>query len=248
MATSTNTEKKVLYINGDSHSAGAEAVNEHCFAGDDTRYWRWAREHDLKRWAPHPENLAVSYGKKLADRCGAELYCHAVSAGSNDRIIRTTTEYLQNNRPWAIVIGWTTWEREEWYDEESDHWYQVNASGIDSVPEKWITRYKEFVSGIDWDKKIVDAHQKIWNFKLYLDSLNIPYLFFNTFLSFSRIKTLNLPTYEWGDQYLHPYEDSETYSSRSIANGYKHNKSHHFGPDAHEFWANYLYNKLTAFK
>ena len=49
----------ILYVNGDSHTAGAEAVNPHAFAEDDPTY-----EH-LKR-LPHPDNLAVSWGKRLS--------------------------------------------------------------------------------------------------------------------------------------------------------------------------------------
>ena len=245
----------ILYVNGDSHSTGAEAVNNFCFAGDDSKYWQW----DMK-WEPHPDNLAVSYGRRLADAFGAQLYCHARSAGSNDRVIRTTKEYLKNNKPWGIIIGWTTWEREEWYNEEEDFWYQVNGSGIDSVPEKWQNRYREYVANINWDNKIVDAHQKIWEFKQYLDTTKIPYLFFNCHMSFESIPTIKrspaygdyYSEYDWGDFYIGPYKDSESYTNYLIAKGFKPNKWHHFGPDAHECWASYVHwhfkRMLTAFE
>ena len=42
----------MLYVNGDSHTAGAEAVNSHAFAEDDPDLFYLGR-------APHPENLAV---------------------------------------------------------------------------------------------------------------------------------------------------------------------------------------------
>ena len=81
----------ILYVNGDSHSAGAEAVNPFAFANDDPHYKYLGR-------IPHPDNLFVSYGNILAKNLSAELYCDAESASSNDRIIRTTRHYLKNNQ------------------------------------------------------------------------------------------------------------------------------------------------------
>ena len=93
----------LVYINGDSHSAGAEAVNPHCFAEDDYLYRGLGRR-------PHPDNLQVSYGCHLANMLGAVLHCDAESASSNSRIIRTTGQYLKNNpKPDLVVIGWSTW-------------------------------------------------------------------------------------------------------------------------------------------
>ena len=50
-----------IYINGDSHTVAAEAVNPHAFAEDDPEIFDLGRE-------PHPDNLAVSWGKQLADQ------------------------------------------------------------------------------------------------------------------------------------------------------------------------------------
>ena len=44
----------ILYVNGDSHTAGAEAVNSHAFAEDDPALYHLGR-------LPHPENLEVSW-------------------------------------------------------------------------------------------------------------------------------------------------------------------------------------------
>ena len=43
----------ILYVNGDSHTAGAEAVNPYAFAEDDPNLTHLGR-------LPHPDNLAVS--------------------------------------------------------------------------------------------------------------------------------------------------------------------------------------------
>jgi len=81
----------ILYVNGCSHTAAAEAAVPHAWAVDDRQYWDKGTE-------AHPANLAVSYGKHIADALDATLICQASSGGSNDRTIRTTMEWIENNR------------------------------------------------------------------------------------------------------------------------------------------------------
>lgn len=230
----------LLYINGDSHSAGCEAKHPAGFLCDDPKYYGvkitdevW---EDEIMWAPYPDNLKVSYGKKLAESLNATLHCHARSAGSNDRILRTTREYLKKFTPDLIIIGWSTWEREEWYNEDDGEWYQVNASGTDHVPKKWRDRYKEFVINIDWADKVQKAHDKIWTFHQELTELKIPHLFFNCDLTFADINN----RYDWGDNYLEPYSSEFSYGRYLINQGCKHNKSFHFKEDGHQKWAEFL--------
>jgi len=121
----------ILYTNGDSHTAAAEAVNTFAFAEDDRRY------HHLRR-QPHPDNLKVSWGNVLADSLKMQFHCDAESASSNARIIRTTKEWINEKKEFIppedvlMVIQWSTWEREEW--DINGVKYQVNASGEDHVP------------------------------------------------------------------------------------------------------------------
>ena len=77
----------ILYVNGDSHTAAAEAINVHAFAEDDPKYFYLGR-------APHPDNLSVSWGRLLSLALKAGFYCGAESASSNTRILRTTREWL----------------------------------------------------------------------------------------------------------------------------------------------------------
>lgn len=241
----------ILYVNGDSNSAGCEAVHPAGFISDDSRY-RLDLEHpfwkDEIAWSPYPDNLKASYGQKLADALGATLHCHARSAGSNDRIIRTTHQYLKEFKPDLIIIGWSTWEREEWYNEDDSIWYQVNGSGQDSVPTKWTERYKNFVINTfenpNWNNKILAEHEKIWNFHLYLNEINIPHYFFNCYLSFSNLlEEKLLEPYNWQNNYLDPY--STTYFDYLKSHGCQPNKSYHFKEDGHTKWAEFLLPHLT---
>ena len=70
----------ILYVNGDSHSAGAEAVNPYCFAIDDPLYWGLGRR-------PHPDNERVSYGCQLANKLGAVLHCDEIVYFSYSKIL-----------------------------------------------------------------------------------------------------------------------------------------------------------------
>jgi hypothetical protein len=62
----------ILYVNGDSHTAAAEAVNAHAFAEDDP-YGNY-----LGR-LPHPDNLSASWGRKLADHTGCRFVLAALN-------------------------------------------------------------------------------------------------------------------------------------------------------------------------
>ena len=128
----------ILYTNGDSHTAAAECVNNHAFAEDDQQYWMMGR-------APHPDNLAVSFSKLLSNRLSCGLVCDAESASSNDRIIRTTKQWMEKFEHELyrtfMIIQWSTWEREEWLIDGT--YYQINASGTDHVPKSHEGKYKK---------------------------------------------------------------------------------------------------------
>lgn len=78
----------ILYVNGSDHTAAAEAVNAFAFANDDHHY-----QH--LKYAPHPNNLKVSYGVVLADLLKTTFHTDAESASGNARIIRTTKEWIE---------------------------------------------------------------------------------------------------------------------------------------------------------
>jgi hypothetical protein len=225
----------ILYINGDSHTAAAEAVNSYAFAEDDPLYWALGRQ-------PHPDNLRASYGCELANHLGAILVCNAESAASNTRIIRTTRSWLTENpnayRDTLVIIQWSTWERQEWLIDGV--YYQVNASGVDIVPESHQQRYKEFVVGIDYMQARNDAHNDIWNFHQELNLLGIKHIFFNGNNSFFGLHPSTRR--EWGNSYIYPYDQTATYNQWLRNNGFETvtPDSWHFGETAHSAWASFM--------
>lgn len=225
----------ILYVNGDSHSAGAEAVNKHCFANDDYKYLHLGRK-------PHPDNLAVSYSQILANKFNAELICDAESGSSNTRILRTTYQYLENNTPDLLVIGWATWEREE--VTIGNKTFQFSAGWIsDGQPDVVKERYKEWVADRHDVQVYSDQAQKnIWQLHQYLIDRKIQHVFFNTFSGLTPEEKL-----DWGKDYFQPYDHTQSFYKLLISWNFTpvREGSYHFGPDAHAKWADMLYNHLT---
>ena len=222
----------ILYVNGDSHTAAAEAVNNHAFAMDDGALFYMGR-------VPHPANLAVSWGKCLSQSLKTSFHCGAESASSNQRIIRTTREWLNQprNQDVFVAIQWSTWEREEWQDNDG-RYYQVNASGVDDIPDSLKLRYKNFVVDINWQACTQQWHDQIWEFHKELQDQRIPHVFFNGNNSFEYVRDQK----DWGTSYIDPYNPNGTYDAILKQNSYQTvaPESWHFGQEAHSFWANYM--------
>jgi hypothetical protein len=222
----------ILYANGCSHTAAAEAVVSAAFAEDDGL-------NGIDR-RPHPLNLAASWCTHLAQHMGRELVFQAESASSNYRILRTTTDWINNNpdlvKQTFMVIQWTTWEREEWL--HNGIYYQVNASGIDYVPEELQQQYKNYVINVDYNEKTKEWHQQIWKFHCWLKELNIPHVMYNSWSTFSDLSD----RHDWGKHYLDPYNRDLSYNSVLKNNGFEWASStgYHFRADGHCFWAQYL--------
>ena len=229
----------ILYVNGDSHAAAAEAVNAHSWACDDGALWQCGRE-------PHPDNARASFGCELANHLWAVLELQAQAGCSNARIMRTTRQWIDQNPDLIgqcfMVIQWTTWEREEWWHDGQD--YQVNASGIDTVPPELQDRYRQFVIDVDWESARAQAHQDIWEFHCELDRLGVRHVMFNGNNHFERIEH----KLDWGTSYIAPYDSTKTYDSvlRQQGFGTVNPQSWHFGPKAHCFWAEYLLQYIKS--
>jgi hypothetical protein len=230
----------ILYVNGDSHSAGAELVENYAFADDDPTYKHLGRR-------PHPDAIPHTFGYKLAQSLNAGFYLDAESGSSNARILRTTQQFLQDNRKQDVfvLIGWTSWDREEWLDGET--YYQVTAGGTDSVPAHLAEEYKAWVAKQtmqELDRKQLEWHNKIYKLHTTLQDAGISHLFFNTYSWFRTHVQEPLP---WHGCYLTPYGQTGTYTNWCKDNGYQPVRygSYHYGKDAHIGWYKHLLPRLT---
>ena len=230
----------ILYVNGDSHSAGAELVENYAFANDDPVYKHLGRR-------PHPDCIPHTYGYKLAQTLNAGFYLDAESGSSNARILRTTQQFLQENRKQDVfvLIGWSSWDREEW--EHNKDYLQVTAGGTDSVPESMEEEYKEWVvkqTMQELDRKQLEWHTKIYELHTTLQDAGIAHLFFNTY---SWFRSHVQDPLDWHNCYLDPYDEEGTYNSWCLQNKYKPIRygSYHYGRDAHIGWYKHLLPRLT---
>ncbi len=227
----------ILYVNGDSHTAAAEAANPHAWAMDDGELYHLGQR-------PHPANLAVSWGNNLARKLHAEFYCDAQAGCSNARIMRTTRQWIRDNYDkldrTLMIIQWSTWEREEW--QYHGEWWQVNASGADQVHPDLEQRYKEYVANVNWTDVQNTAHNEIYIFHRELEAKGIRHVFFNGNSDFS---TQPNP-HNWNNCYIGPYNEEQTYNKVLRNNRFATVSPHswHFGPDAHSFWARYMLQYL----
>ena len=204
----------MIYVNGDSHSAGAELINGYCFAADDRRFVAWGSR-------AHPEAVPHTYGYKIAQALNQPFFLEAESASSNARILRTSQKFIDETKDKSklfVIIGWSGWDREEW--EYQDGYIQITSSGTDSVPESMEEKYKEWVINQTFEevkRKRELWTQKITQFSKELDDQNIKHLFF----------------------YIKEYEKYLTEQGYQTVNG-----SQHFGIDAHTAWYKYLLPKV----
>ena len=241
----------ILYINGDSHSVGADAVAPYSFANDEGKHWGTPHRHGYK------ENILASYGVQSAEMLNWDWINQGESGGSNDRIIRTTENFLEisNVENLFILIGWTTWEREEWLHDGV--YYQVNASGRDQVPPELQTKYKEWVikqDDVERERKMLFWHDKIYHFHLSLRHRGIRHLFFNTYTDFAPIVHNQLvttdnrpPLHNWHNSYIDPYNQNFAYYYWLKQHGYQtvSENNYHYGKLAHTKWAEFLVPHLT---
>jgi len=233
----------ILYVNGDSHTAAAEAVNPHAFAEDDGDLFYMGR-------APHPANLAVSWGRILSSTIKATFKCDAEAASSNQRILRTTQEWLATTgydpREIFMIIQWSTWERAEWLIDGT--YYQINASGQDSVPADHHDRYRQFIADVDWEACTRHWHDEIWRLHENLDQQGIRHVFFNANGHFGSIAPDQHR--DWGTAYIGPYDPAQTWDQWLKSHGHQTvaPDSWHFGRQAHAAWARFMLQYVISHK
>ena len=217
----------MIYVNGDSHSAGADIIPGVCFAQDDPRYLAYGRR-------AHPEAVLQTYGYCIAQAMNQGFFCEAESASSNDRILRTTKHYIENTKDKKsigfIIIGWTSWEREEW--RHGKDYIQITASGTDSVPESMEEEYKEWVvkqTPQELKRKEQLWYDRIWSFHCELKEQNIRHIFFNTAQNFNDNR-------DWDINFI-PISYSQWLTEQGFTTV---ENSNHYDAKAHAAWGKHL--------
>jgi hypothetical protein len=198
----------MLYVNGDSHSNGMQLLSENKFAN------------------------------QVADYFNLSLNNVAQIGASNQRIIRTTREYIaQGHRPTLIIIGWSTWEREEW--EHEGKYYNVNSSGHDVLPDALVDQYKSWV--LDQSEEVLAVksakwHNEIYQLHLELKQQQLDHVFFNCMYNFFNVQS----QLDWDNCYVHPYHNEYSLYWYLKKQGFVTDDWYHYGADGNRAWADFL--------
>jgi len=206
----------ILYVNGDSHSQGVGV------------------------------QIDESYPVIIAKEFGLDIVNEAQSGASNARILRTSKEYLASQQtPDLIVIGWSTWEREEWQYENT--YYNVNSSGHDPLPKILEHSYKKWVieqTPEILNKKSSHWHKEIFQFHKELLQKNIKHIFFNCMYNFFQIED----KLDWDMNFIGPYDNDSSYYWWLTQQGYESDKWYHFRASGHQAWGNRLISYIKEHK
>jgi len=206
----------MLYVNGDSHSHGMDLSPQEKFS-----------------------NI-------VATTFGIDVVNHATVAASNTKILRTTREYLAINAvPDLIIIGWSSWEREEW--KYQDQYCNVNSSGHHGLPNELQDLYKNWVleqTPETLNKKSAYWHDEIYKFHQELTQKNIKHLFFNCMYNFFNIDNC----VNWNNAFIEPYNNDASYYWWLTNQGFTADKWYHFGADGHAAWGLRLINYIKEHK
>lgn len=207
----------ILYVNGDSNSSGAELKDPN----------------------------TSSWPQLLANQLGATLINEAKGGTSNPRIIRTASNSLAHTyKDTFVIIGWTSWEREEWLYQ--GQYYDVNSGVHDTLPLELKERYKQWVTKQNSNQQSIKSqqmHSQIHRMHRSLLDRHIPHLFFNALMPFQH-NLLDPIQLNWHKNYLGPYDNDLSYFWYLQNHKCKPTKNNHFLEDAQAVWVDVLYNYI----
>lgn len=225
---------KHLWVNGDSHTAGSYS----------------------------PTNITNTFAKQIADHFDLAYTNIALPGGSNQRIIRTTVEALPTLNPTDtfLLIGWSSWERTEWY--YNHQWHAISGDPGYNIPEFIQQRWQE--NNEYFQRHFVDrtAEQEIWRcgkeqehaiytFHRLLHNLGYKFLFFlgceYPFFQQEEAGGEINTELEWlpGTWAHDPYKETG-FSHHSRYLGFERDTKWHYGQDAHDAWAQKLIPQVNT--
>tara|TARA_A100001515_G_scaffold118056_1_gene100211 strand:+ start:1814 stop:2503 length:690 start_codon:yes stop_codon:yes gene_type:complete len=125
---------------------------------------------------PNPKQ--DSYPTILSNKLGCNQFVnYADNGSSNNKILRTTLDFLFNNKDnddIYVVIGWSGISRTEWYDEHDLQWKKITPTMIDSDP--YATAHYKYLQSRLQDN--LDFYNQVLFLQLFLQKNNIKYFFF----------------------------------------------------------------------
>lgn len=221
----------LIYFNGDSNTAGTEL------------------------W-----DLEQGYAAKLAKKLGASSVVNDAMAGcSNMRIIRSTESFLRDcatrdQYPDFMVIGWSSFEREEWWSDEYSQLISLNTHVFAFDDIKKTDRYQHWLAHQALDNHYNIQMAKFYNTQIYnlhqeLRSKNIRHLFFPAIWSLAYFEArvehkpyASVYRLDWHHNFVAPYEENFSMINWLAERGHEEITpgQRHYAEPAQEEWARYL--------
>jgi hypothetical protein len=147
----------LLYVNGDGHASAAEAINQYKTAGEDPNLTYMGK-------LPHPENVAISWGKMLSLALRAGLLCEAGTDNTIDTIIASTKKYIEEKGTDSLVI--IQWP--DTTDNEDKLWAFHKELDVQNVKHIFFNSSVPVTKQYDWGTNYI-----IETYKSKLESANI---------------------------------------------------------------------------
>jgi len=195
--------------------------------------------------------------KLLSDKLGLIEINESTSGGSNDRMVRRTIEWFDNNiDKWdevLVVLGFTTPHRMEYWDPD-EKWvgwnaYSYNEFIVSKPDKKWWEKYVTlFLHDVNVNYNLKNQILLLTSF---FDSNNIKYLMFFSWGEEEFDYTLWNPGHPSGSDYKtinKKYIISETfkeYIENKLGRKKALTKCDHASVDGHKIWTEKLYEELV---
>ena len=205
-------------------------------------------------------SLAPTATQILAEKYQCTYTNIALPGGSNQRIIRTTQEQLTSLNPKTtlIIIGWSSFERTEWFFK--NQWHQICGDAAYDVDEALQDLWQQHIDSWwcrdnhECWRRQADQHHAIWTFHRLLHDLGYQFLFYQGCETFfydgcpQQDMEFELP---WvPETWLHhPYvqvdarnqRTAQSFSHFAKTKGFMHtDHCAHYGSDAHAAWADFM--------
>jgi hypothetical protein len=184
-----------------------------------------------------------TYATLCAEKLGLELKTYATPSASNAFLIRNVLEHIEKNKDDLVIVGWQSWEREEWLIDGV--YYQISPHM--KVESNFLDRYRLWLDKLTIDNTDVKAnewHEKIWNLHTLLKSSKVKHIFFN-----SQYPFVSKNQYNWGTNFIGPYDNNSS-CHWYLVNECKiyPDNSYHFEQDGHTAWADFLISYIEKNK
>ena len=216
-------------------------------------------------WGAELENRESRYGHLLANKLGCKYYVDNSLCGSgNDRILRTTLDYLQNPKTnledLFVVIGWSGISRKEFFTPKG--WWTMTPTGIGT--NDLITAYYSYYQSVPQDN--LNFYYQVLLLQMFLEKNNVRYFMFRTddgqtqqmikdgskrevtdgydttYITKEQVEDINLNTFP-------SYTNNElTFREYALENGGGLKPERHPDEKSHELFTEHLYQNLKEKK